>query len=102
MRDAVPAAEVLGIDMHGIRITMFVPSAMLGSLAGSLFMHYVSFVNVQSFTVERSIVFLLAPVVAGARSVYGVVLGALCGSLSGPAGADPGRSASRWMKSRPL
>lgn len=82
MRDAAPAAEVLGIDMRGLKTAMFVLSAMLGSLAGSLFAHYVSFVSVQSFTVERSIVFLLVPVVAGARSVYGVVLGALFVALA--------------------
>ena len=82
MRDAAPAAEVLGVDMHRLKTVMFVLSAMLGSLAGSLFAHYVSFVSVQSFTVERSIVFLLAPVVAGARSVYGVVLGALFVALA--------------------
>lgn len=81
MRDAAPAAQVLGIDMHRLKTTMFVASAMLGSLAGTLFAHYVSFVSVQSFTVERSIVFLLVPVVAGARSTYGVVLGALFVSL---------------------
>ncbi|MCO4860586.1 branched-chain amino acid ABC transporter permease [Cupriavidus sp. WGlv3] len=81
MRDAAPAAQVLGIDMHRLKTAMFVLSAMLGSLAGSLFAHYVSFVSVQSFTVERSIVFLLVPVVAGARSTCGVVIGALFVSL---------------------
>ena len=77
MRDAAPAAEVLAIDMHSLKAAMFVLCAALGSLAGSLFAHYVSFVSVQSFTVERSILFLLVPVVAGAQSVKGIVLGAL-------------------------
>ena len=77
MRDAPPAAEVLSVDMHRIKTVMFVLCATLGALAGSLFAHYVSFVSVQSFTVERSILFLLVPVVAGARSVLGIVVGAL-------------------------
>lgn len=77
MRDAAPAAEVLSIDLHRLKTVMFVISAVLGALAGSLFAHYVSFVSVQSFTVERSILFLLVPVVAGARSVPGIVIGAL-------------------------
>lgn len=77
MRDAAPAAEVLSVDMHRIKTVMFVLCAVLGALAGSLFAHYVSFVSVQSFTVERSILFLLVPVVAGARSVHGIVIGAL-------------------------
>ncbi|MGH8788425.1 MAG: branched-chain amino acid ABC transporter permease [Cupriavidus necator] len=77
MRDAAAAAEVLAIDMRRLKTVMFVICAMLGSLAGSLFAHYVSFVSVHSFTVERSIVFLLVPVIAGAHSVWGVIVGAL-------------------------
>ena len=77
MRDAAPAAEVLGVDMHRLRTAMFVICAMLGSLAGSLFAHYVSYISVQSFTVERSIAFLLIPVVAGSTSVWGIIAGAL-------------------------
>ncbi|KQP22145.1 ABC transporter permease [Pseudorhodoferax sp. Leaf267] len=77
MRDAAPAAEVLSVDSQRIKTVMFALCAVLGALAGSLFAHYVFFVSVQSFTVERSILFLLAPVIAGARSVPGVVLGAL-------------------------
>lgn len=77
MRDAAPAAEVLGVDMHVLKTAMFVICAMLGSLAGSLFAHYVSYISVQSFTVERSIAFLLIPVVAGSTSIWGTILGAL-------------------------
>lgn len=77
MRDAAPAAEVLGVDMHRLKTAMFVICAMLGSLAGSLFAHYVSYISVQSFTVERSIAFLLIPVVAGSTSVWGIIAGAL-------------------------
>ena len=77
MRDAAAAAEVMAVDMHRLKTVIFVLCALLGSLAGSLFAHYVSFVSVQSFTVERSIVFLLVPVIAGAHSVWGVIVGAL-------------------------
>lgn len=77
MRDAAPAAQVLSVDGQRIKTVMFALCAVLGALAGSLFAHYVSFVSVQSFTVERSILFLLVPVIAGARSVPGTVVGAL-------------------------
>lgn len=77
MRDAPVAAEVLAIDMHRIRVFMFALSAALGAIAGSLFAHYASFVSVASFTIERSILFLLIPVIAGPRSVWGVVAGAI-------------------------
>lgn len=77
MRDAPDAAAVLSIDMHALKVKMFVLSAMLGALAGSLFAHYVSFVSVQSFGVERSILFLLVPVLGGARALSGIVVGAI-------------------------
>ncbi len=82
MRDAAPAADVMAIDMHRLKTQMFVLCAVLGSLAGSLYAHYVSFVSVQSFTVERSIFFLLVPVIAGAHSVPGIVVGALFVALA--------------------
>lgn len=77
VRDAAPAAEGLGVDIHGLRVRMFVIGAVLGAFAGSLFAHYVTYVSVESFTIQRSIVFLLIPVIAGARTVWGVVPGAL-------------------------
>lgn len=77
MRDAAPAAAVLGVDMHRLKVQVFVLCAALGSLAGSLFAHYASYVSVSSFSVERSILFLLIPVIGGAHSVPGVLLGAL-------------------------
>lgn len=76
MRDAPAAAAVLGVDTHVLKVKMFVASAVLGSLGGSLFAHYVSFVSVDSFTVDRAIHFLLLAVLGGARSIAGTVLGA--------------------------
>jgi len=77
VRDAAPAAEGLGVDIHAMRVKVFVIGAVLGALAGSLFAHHVTYVSVESFTVQRSIVFLLIPVIAGARMVWGVIPGAL-------------------------
>lgn len=77
MRDSEPAAESLGIRLHLLRTQVFVLCAVLGSIAGSLFAHYVGFVSFQSFTVEKSLNFLLIPVIGGARSIPGIALGAL-------------------------
>lgn len=76
MRDAPAAAAVLGIDTHVLKVKIFVSSAVLGSLGGSLFAHYVSFVSVDSFTVDRAINFLLLAVLGGAKTIVGTVLGA--------------------------
>lgn len=77
MRSSTDAARALGIDTQDLRVRVFVLSAVLGSLAGALFAAYTGFVSVQSFTVERSISFLLVPVLGGARRPWGAVLGAL-------------------------
>jgi len=77
MRSSPDAARALGIGIQSLRVRLFVLSALLGSLAGALFATYVGFISVQSFTVERSISFLLVPVLGGARKPWGVILGAL-------------------------
>jgi branched-chain amino acid transport system permease protein len=77
MRDAPAAASVLGLDIHALKVKVFVLSALLGALAGSLFAHYVSFVSVDSFGVDRAINFLLLAVLGGAKTIAGTVLGAL-------------------------
>lgn len=77
MRDAPEAAMVMSIDIGQLRLWMFVISSGLGSIAGSLFAHYVGFVNVDSFGVDRSVFFLLVPVLGGAAAPAGVLIGAL-------------------------
>lgn len=77
MRDSSEATASLGVDLQWLRTRVFMLSALLGSIAGSLFAHYVSFTSVQSFTVDKSIGFLLIPVLGGVRSLWGVVLGAM-------------------------
>jgi branched-chain amino acid transport system permease protein len=77
MRDAPPAAEVMAVDMRKLKTTVFVLSAVLGSTAGTLFAHYASYVSVESFTILRSINFVLIPVIAGVTTIWGLVVGAL-------------------------
>jgi len=77
MRDSSEATASLGVDLQWLRTRVFMLSALLGSIAGGLFAHYVSFTSVQSFTVDKSIGFLLIPVLGGVRSLWGVVLGAM-------------------------
>lgn len=77
MRDSSTAAASLSVDLQALRTQVFVVCALFGSLAGSLFAHHASFVSTQSFTVDRSISFLLIPVIGGATSIPGIVAGAL-------------------------
>ncbi len=77
MRDAPDAAAVAGVETHPLKVQMFVLSAILGSLAGSLFAHYVGFISVDSFGVDRSINFLLLAVLGGVHTTWGPALGAI-------------------------
>jgi branched-chain amino acid transport system permease protein len=77
MRDAPNAAAAIGVDIARLKVKVFVLSAVLGSFAGSLFAHYVSFVSVDSFGVPRAIDFLVIAVLGGVRTVPGTILGAL-------------------------
>jgi branched-chain amino acid transport system permease protein len=77
MRDAPAAAAVIGIGVQRLKLKVFVLSAVLGAFAGSLFAHYVSFISVDSFGVDRSIGFLLIAVLGGAQTIAGTILGAL-------------------------
>lgn len=77
MRDAPEAALVMAIDNAQLKLWMFMVSSALGALSGSLFAHYVGFVNVDSFGVDKSILFLLVPVIGGASTPAGAIIGAL-------------------------
>jgi branched-chain amino acid transport system permease protein len=76
MRDAPQAAMVLGVDVHRLKVKVFVLSAVVGSLAGSLFAHYVSFISVDSFGIDRAVSFLLLAVIGGVQTVAGALFGA--------------------------
>ena len=77
MRDAPAAAAVIGVNIARLKVKVFVLSAVMGSFAGSLFAHFVSFVSVDSFGVDRAIHFLLIAVLGGVRSIAGAIVGAL-------------------------
>lgn len=77
MRDSSEAAEVMAVDSAALRTKLFVLSAVLGSLSGSLFAHYVGYISVESFTLERTIILVLAPVIGGIRNPWGALPGAI-------------------------
>ncbi len=77
MRDAPDAAAVAGVEIESLKVRIFIFSAALGAFAGSLFAHYVSFISVDSFSIDRAISFLLIAVLGGVRSIAGTIAGAL-------------------------
>jgi branched-chain amino acid transport system permease protein len=77
MRDSSEAAISLAINLQWLRTRVFVLCALFGSIAGSLFAHYTSFISVESFTMAKSFSFLVITVIGGVHSVFGAVIGAI-------------------------
>ena len=69
------AAGALGVDIRRSKIKIFVLSAVLASLAGSLFAHCYAFVSPDSFSIFVSLDFVIMVVVGGMGSVWGTLFG---------------------------
>lgn len=71
------AARTSGVDVTRFKVRIFMASAMLTSIAGSLLAHYIGFITPDISSVSTSIEFLTMVVVGGMASIYGSVIGAL-------------------------
>ena len=69
------AAAALGVDTRRAKVKVFVLSAVLASLAGSLFAHCYAFVSPDSFNIFVSVDFVIMVVVGGMGSVWGTLFG---------------------------
>lgn len=70
------AASSIGINIQKYKLQVFVLSAIYASIAGSLYAHYITFINPNLFTAMESINFLIIVVIGGSASVWGGVIGA--------------------------
>jgi branched-chain amino acid transport system permease protein len=70
------AARVVGVDTTAFKVRVFVLSAVLASLMGSLTAHYVGFVTPGLAGFFHSIELVTMVVVGGMASVFGSILGA--------------------------
>jgi branched-chain amino acid transport system permease protein len=67
----------LGKNTFSFKVTAFAVSASLAALAGSLFAHYVTYIDPTSFTVMESILVISMVIIGGAGSRYGPLIGAI-------------------------
>lgn len=70
-------AAALGKNTLKIKAAVFAVSAALAASAGSLYAHYVGYIDPQSFTVVESILVISMVIVGGAGSRWGPVIGAI-------------------------
>jgi branched-chain amino acid transport system permease protein len=71
------AARCSGVDVEAFKIKIFVTSAVLASLAGSLYAHYLTFVSPGSFSIFYSLQVVTMVLIGGLGSLWGAALGAI-------------------------
>lgn len=69
-------AEAHGKDTVYFKVTAFAVSAALAAMAGSLYAHYIAYVDPTSFTVMESILIISMVIIGGAGSLWGPLVGA--------------------------
>jgi len=76
IRDDEIASEALGKHTDKYKLQVFVVGAFFAGIAGSLYAHYITFIDPSSFTVMESITILLMVIFGGMGSIKGSLVGA--------------------------
>lgn len=76
IHDSEVAARVMGINSRLLKVQIFALSALISSLAGSLYAHTMTFVSPVAFGFNFSVELLTMVVIGGLGSIYGSFLGA--------------------------
>lgn len=77
------AAEVSGVDTAKYKLQVFVLSAALAALAGSLFAHHSTYIHPDTFGFHYSIQLLVMAVLGGMASIWGAIFGAAAVTMIG-------------------
>ena len=72
-----PAAGAMGIPISRYKVIVFAFSAALASVAGSLYVHYMNFINPSTFDLFFSIKLIIMIALGGMHSIWGAVIGAI-------------------------
>lgn len=76
IREDEIATVTMGKNVNRHKLIVFVVGAFFAGIAGSLYAHYITFIDPSSFTVMESIVVLLMVVFGGMGNLKGSILGA--------------------------
>lgn len=77
IREDEIASEALGKNTVKHKLIVFVIGAFFAGIAGSLYAHYITFIDPSSFTVMESITILLMVIFGGMGSISGSIVGAV-------------------------
>lgn len=70
------AASAMGVNISRFKIIVFIYGAVLASLAGSLYAHYLNFINPSTFDLFVSIKLLIMIALGGMHQIWGAIIGA--------------------------
>lgn len=76
IREDEIAAESCGVNTTRMKVMAFTVGAFLGGLGGALYSHYMSYIDPQVFSFDKSIEILNMVVLGGMGSIPGTILGA--------------------------
>jgi branched-chain amino acid transport system permease protein len=71
-----PAASAMGINIAHYKVMVFTFSAVLAALAGSLYAHFMNFIDPNSFSLFFSIKLVIMIALGGMHSIWGAMIGA--------------------------
>ena len=77
IREDEIASQALGKNTTKHKLLVFVIGAFFAGIAGSLYAHYITFIDPSSFTVMESITILLMVIFGGMGSISGSIAGAV-------------------------
>jgi len=77
IREDEIASQALGKDTVKHKLLVFIIGAFFAGIAGSLYAHYITFIDPLSFTVMESITILLMVIFGGMGSIRGSIVGAV-------------------------
>jgi len=77
IREDELASQAMGKNTTKYKLLVFVIGAFFAGIAGSLYAHYITFIDPSSFTVMESITILLMVIFGGMGSISGSVVGAV-------------------------
>jgi branched-chain amino acid transport system permease protein len=76
IRDSESAALASGKNITVIKTLSVVLSSALAAVAGALYAFYMSFINVQSFMLDTSVLVMAMVIIGGTATILGPLLGA--------------------------
>lgn len=77
MRENEAATEAVGKNILYMKVTVFMVGSALAAVAGSLYARYITFVGVDTFSIDETIYILAMVILGGMANLWGSIVGAV-------------------------